>query len=709
MTARKPVTQTVLSEFTVPKISSFTITQNDDAALFNCTAPLTVTVPGGVLANGFTCTVVNDSGGSVIIDGPGVTDITLTNGQVATIYQSDGTQRVTVDSSTVIGDFNLADRPWDPTVFGTQDLIRWWDATTGITLDPASHLVKSWSDKIIGQTANQADTRRQSTWPNTDELRMNGVGKAHNIGTVSRANFEFKWLMMLLRFNWTAMATTTDQSFFLINGQSNAAGQKQPQLRYLHATHQLRIIWHANDGDVSLTVDVPGADDTWHSFVFRRDDDGIYGSVDGAAETSFACYPRAFLPTGSQPIGYFGNGFISVSNPASTIVTNLGFDSVVFGQREISPDEIAAAHAWMLWKRGAEASLDPSSPYLLAAPMMSLADVHVAEPDSYATDGFIYPASGGWDDTVRGTALDLSGFTRTFHDHFTTLSTITDGLVGEGPWYAPAHIDTSGAKFRSPTENPLDTWTLLPDNTTLQIKIQKLNTDPLSKVYASGHMQTVDCWRNPGTNGFLQSVPTGGASYFEARMAFNGIGTDVDGNIVDPAPSWPSFWLYSPLDAKDSAATKMEIDIIEAYGDRDPSVNEIHIACHRHSGYRPQPGNAGAPGSSSGPSHTPSKIVDVTQPPWNVSPSLFDGQGPGQPGQFHTYGCMIDETWTTFYFDGLIVSRFVTCPEALGPLFMLLNLQSQDLVVGGIPGQGGGTPNCTSYLWVDYVDAWVHT
>ncbi len=715
MTARKPITQTVLSEVTVPKISSFTLTKNNDATLFNCTAPLTVTVPGGTtLANGFVCTVVNDSSGSVIIDGPGVTNVTLTNGQVAMIYQSDGTQRVTVNSSTVIGDFNTADRPWDPTVFGTMDLIHWWDATTGIVLDSSSHLIHTWTDKIAGKTGTQSTVARQASWDNSDEVRMNGHGIAMNITTDSRASYELKWLFMSFRINWTTMATSTDRRFFTINGTADNTGQRQPQISYLHATHQLEVGWHSNSGFVAVTVDVPGADDTWHSLVCRRTDDHIYASIDGAAEVSLACYPRAFLDTGNQPLGFFGDGTLNTSTPS---VTSIGLSDVVTGQREISPDEIAAAHAWMLWKQGAEASLDPSSPYLLAAPLMSQADVHVAEPDSYAADGFIYPASGGWDDTVRGNALDLAGFTRTFHDHFTSLSTVSDGLTGDGPWYAPAHIDTSGAKFRRPSQSPIspvtglpDTFTLLPDNTTLEIKIQKLNpADPISKVYASGHIQSVDSWRNPGLNGFTQAVPTGGASYFEASLAMNAIGTDVDGNIVTPAPAWNAFWLYSPLDARDSAATKVEVDIVECYGDRDPSINEIHMATHRHAGYRPQAGNAGGSGSTSGPSHTPSKIVDVTQAPWNVSPSLFDGQGPGVPGTFHQYGVRIDATWTTYYFDQLAVSRFATVPEALGPLFMLISLQSQDLVVGGIPGQGGGTPNCTSYLWVDYVDAWVHT
>jgi hypothetical protein len=673
-----------------------TLAPGDRGFRFVALAALTITVPTpGVLGNGFTCQVVNDSGGdSVVIDGVNATDATLLDGDIATLYETNGKQRVTTEASVLIGDVTVADRLWDPSVFGLDyDLVHWWDATSGVTLGGSGTTVRSWADVISGMTPIQVHSFQQGTWPNSDEIRFDGHGLGLEIPNAGRAGYESKWWLFLFRVNWTAMASSTDTFFFDINGNSNGNGQKQPQLQYKHLTHEVSVNWYSDGGLLTQTIAIPGADDTWHSLICRRTDDHIYVSVDGAAESSLACYPRAFLDTGAQPVGSIGT---TTGTGAQT--TSIGFDTLLWGQREISASEIAKAHAWALWKRGAEASLDAGSPYLLAPPMMALIDRHVAPPDSYA-DGYIFPLAGdpgGWDDTIRGSALNLTGYTRTFHDHFTSLSTVTDGLTGAGPWYAPAHIDTSGAKFRRTTQLPSDTFTLS-DATTLQIKMQKLNTDPLSTVYASGHIQSVDSWRN----GFTQAVPTGGSSYFEARLAFNGVGTDVDGNTVSPAPGWPAFWLYTPLDARDSAATKAEVDIVEAYGDRSPSVNELHIAGHRHAAYRPQPGNAGSPGNST-VSHSPSKILDMTASPWNVTPSLFDGTGPGSPGTFHTYGAKIDATWITWYFDGLAVSRFPTFKEALGPLYMLISFQSQDLVLPS-------TPNCTTYLWVDYVDAWSHS
>jgi hypothetical protein len=217
---------------------------------------------------------------------------------------------------------------------------------------------------------------------------------------------------------------------------------------------------------------------------------------------------------------------------------------------------------------------------------------------------------------------------------------------------------------------------------------------PTGSLYATGHIQTVDSWRN----GFSQAVPSGGSSYFEARLAFNAVGVDRLGNIVNPAPSNPAFWLYTILDARDSAATKAEIDIMECYGDNATSAKGLHIAGHDHGAYRPQPGNFGS--GVGAVSHTPSKIVDVTQSPFNATTTLFDGLGDGLPGTFHTYGAMIDATWITYYFDGVVVSRFPTFKEALTPLYILVSLQSQDLT---------SPANCQTYMWVDYVDAWSHS
>ena len=58
------------------KTSGFTLAAAHNGTRIVCTAALTITVPAvGTLDDGFECQIVNDSGGSVTIDGPGSTNV----------------------------------------------------------------------------------------------------------------------------------------------------------------------------------------------------------------------------------------------------------------------------------------------------------------------------------------------------------------------------------------------------------------------------------------------------------------------------------------------------------------------------------------------------------------------------------------------------------------------------------------------------------
>ncbi|MDB5225382.1 MAG: hypothetical protein JWL87_334 [Candidatus Adlerbacteria bacterium] len=85
------------------KSADYTLAPADSGKRFVAAAALTITVPTvGTLGNGFECEVVNDSGGSVTLNGPGSTNVTLTDGEIATILEVNGKQRVAFGSSTVI-------------------------------------------------------------------------------------------------------------------------------------------------------------------------------------------------------------------------------------------------------------------------------------------------------------------------------------------------------------------------------------------------------------------------------------------------------------------------------------------------------------------------------------------------------------------------------------------------------------------------------
>ena len=258
-------------------------------------------------------------------------------------------------------------------------------------------------------------------------------------------------------------------------------------------------------------------------------------------------------------------------------------------------------------------------------------------------------ASATWDGSHKGEALALTGYTKTFEDNFESLSTITDGVTGTGPWYAPARPDTSLAQFLSPLQSPV-TFSIDPPGV-LTITMQKVDTS-----WYSGHIQTVN---NVG-DGFAQRF-----GYFEARMAF------------EKAVSWPAFWLYTPKAYEGPGQARAEIDVIEAYGDND--YDGYHMAVHSLS-----LDSKIHKGNYSGLASTQNMAIWG----WN---DMFDGQ-------FHRYGCMVTPDWITIYLDGKELSRFPTYPEAKLPLFMRVTLAMQDEFVA--------SATSPTRLRVDYVRAY---
>lgn len=85
------------------KGTNYTLTTADNGTRIVATAAITITVPTtGTLGNGFECELVNDSGGTVTIDGPGSTNVSMSNGDVACIIEFNGKQRVVSGTSTLI-------------------------------------------------------------------------------------------------------------------------------------------------------------------------------------------------------------------------------------------------------------------------------------------------------------------------------------------------------------------------------------------------------------------------------------------------------------------------------------------------------------------------------------------------------------------------------------------------------------------------------
>lgn len=87
----------------ISKTSGYTLAPTDNGKRLVATSALTLTVPSAAtLGNGFECEIINDSGGSVIIDGTGSTNVTLADGEVGCILIANSKQRVIKGASTII-------------------------------------------------------------------------------------------------------------------------------------------------------------------------------------------------------------------------------------------------------------------------------------------------------------------------------------------------------------------------------------------------------------------------------------------------------------------------------------------------------------------------------------------------------------------------------------------------------------------------------
>ena len=81
----------------------YTLATTDNGTRLVITSVVTITVPTvGTLGNGFECEVVNDSGGTVTIDGPGATNVSMANGDIASVLEFNSKQRVVSGPGTLI-------------------------------------------------------------------------------------------------------------------------------------------------------------------------------------------------------------------------------------------------------------------------------------------------------------------------------------------------------------------------------------------------------------------------------------------------------------------------------------------------------------------------------------------------------------------------------------------------------------------------------
>jgi hypothetical protein len=185
----------------------------------------------------------------------------------------------------------------------------------------------------------------------------------------------------------------------------------------------------------------------------------------------------------------------------------------------------------------------------------------VNAPLAWPLDGF------AWDESHAGTPLDLTGYHETFRDDFNTMSvTRKDGI---GPWYAAVHASFGDASLGLQPGDYYDPFSIV--DGALRITMRKLDATttppnaPNTNAWKGGYIQSV----NEAGQGFAQ-----GGGYFEARMRFPSNG---QGDLSTAQGAWPAFWLLTNDAVNPTTMTRMEFDIVEAYGS-DP--DGVHTTLH---------------------------------------------------------------------------------------------------------------------------------
>ncbi len=241
--------------------------------------------------------------------------------------------------------------------------------------------------------------------------------------------------------------------------------------------------------------------------------------------------------------------------------------------------------------------------------------------------------------TLPPPSLDLAGYRLTFDEDFNGPLSISAWGPGTR-WIAhtPYAGDFGDAGFGDPgKDSPFSV-----KDGVLQIEAKKVGDR-----WKSGLI----CSVNPKGEGFSQKY-----GYFEMRAKLpKGLGT------------WPAFWLMGvpqlkePRDKK--TITQIEIDVVEQYG---VGPNSLHTTLHLW-----------GPGDF----HWAEGDTSIVQ---------------GMTDDFHTYGVLVEEDFTTFYYDRSELRKDRTPKEAKVPLYLMVDLA----LGGGWPIDK--TPN-PSDLLVDYV------
>lgn len=236
--------------------------------------------------------------------------------------------------------------------------------------------------------------------------------------------------------------------------------------------------------------------------------------------------------------------------------------------------------------------------------------------------------------------IDLTDFELTFHDEFDSLS-ISSDPDSDATWYTrtPWNGDFGAASFKGSETN----GTFSISEGVLSITAQKDENGN----WTSGLLSSVD----PNGDGFSQQY-----GYFEIRA-----------ELPAGAGVWPAFWLVGMNRLEPGSTYTAELDIFEHYGAMPGTFSSKWHVWQRD-------GSGGH---------------DWAYQRTAVEPGALSSG-------FHTYGVLVEEDYTTFYFDGVEQWKIETPEEHQQPMMVLADFA----LGGGWPVTDA--PDGTS-LKIDYI------
>lgn len=275
-----------------------------------------------------------------------------------------------------------------------------------------------------------------------------------------------------------------------------------------------------------------------------------------------------------------------------------------------------------------------------------------------------WPFDGwAWDESFAGTTVDLTGYVETFRDDFNDTSTIgrKDADPATVKWFTGARTNFGEAAFMQIGDYYDPYSSVDGDLKITMVQLSSTTTPPLppnTNPYKSGLIQTV----NANGDGWAQA-----GGYFEAEMLFP-VGDPANSYKINGA--WPAFWLLTNDKKNPVENTRMEFDIMEAYGS-DPEG--FHATVHY------KPAGVLAPGAYPARKEASNyvgldkvkNLVGDQSLIWGTNGNMFNGIR-------RTYAVKFGNNTTEptqVFIDGIEVCRCPTLDWMIAsPVYMLVNL-----------------------------------